>query len=63
MNLKRGTLVSAKVYGGRETILGPRGVILLTNDVEFEKMANGKPDLWPVAFHPEDIRVLELESI
>lgn len=65
---KRGTLVGARVYGGGEAILrvwgtGPRGVILLTNDEEFKKMASGKPALWPVAFHPEDVRVLESESI
>ena len=59
--MRKSTEAERPSYGYGET--GPRGVILLTNDVEFEKMANGKPDLWPVAFHPEDIRVLELESI
>jgi hypothetical protein len=35
------------------------GRVLLTNEEEFRKLADGKPALWPVAFPPEDVRPVD----
>ena len=65
MELKRGDRVAVKVLGGEEVKLlfwGQSGkMILVTNDEEYARMEQGLSAPWPVAFHPEDVRVLESE--
>jgi hypothetical protein len=64
--LKRGDQVAVKVFGGTEVILkvwDHKGkMILVTNVEEYDRLARGLPAPWPVAFHPEDVRVLESKS-
>ena len=63
MALTQGDPIFVKVYGGFEVQLrywGKHGkMILVTNDEEFERLRNGLSAPWPVAFHPEDVRMLE----
>jgi hypothetical protein len=65
MNLKRGDLVAVRVLGGEERTLrfwdvSKSGMILVTNDEEFSRLTNGLNAPWPVAFHEEEVRALEL---
>jgi hypothetical protein len=65
MDLTRGDRIAVKVLGGDEVVLrfwGRSGkMVLVTNDEEYERLIAGLEAPWPVAFHPEDVRMIESE--
>jgi hypothetical protein len=65
MALTRGDRIAVRVLGGTEVVLrfwGRSGrMILVTNDEEYERLTAGLEAPWPVAFHPEDVRMIESE--
>ena len=62
----KGDPVIVKVFGGAEVRLrfwGRAGrMILVTNDEEYERLVQGLPAPWPVAFPPEDVRMAPISE-
>lgn len=58
-----GDTVAVSVAGGGEAIVRVwrvtnTGIVLVSDDENFRLLAEGLPALWPVAFHPEDVRAV-----
>jgi hypothetical protein len=63
---KRGDSIAVTVCGGVEVVLKfwetKGNMILVTNEEEYDRLAHGLDAPWPVAFHPEEVRMLESET-
>jgi hypothetical protein len=61
--MQQGDRVAVKVIDGKEVVRlfwgEKKGMILVTDEAGYEKLKDGSEFPWPMAFHPEEVRVLK----